>query len=389
MSLPIIVGNDDYEDEAVLRYVLSRFLPGSFEDDPADMSGMDCFVAVIRHICSVADRGLMDFVASNDELKFVMADYSAETEEKRKRVQEYRLAAFEKVERMVGKEKPTFEDIIECKAVRKTFWAHYGLLLFQPLVYRSELDEVWHSKADDSMFEAAQSLVKWPLQDYAAIEDVLTETKFGVGRINDGQRVRFTFGKPAMVRVRLASKVNRETWKGSNFSIRDVQYFSYNVVTRNTVWNASKDRTTVRDTPSQKPQDRLVYCLIAVVRLRNPGDDRDFARLYDIEAQNVLPHGDQQYLKTFDSDFWSLGHLDHDHMLYYARADCMSVDCIRRCMEIGDQEPDHESVRRDERLMETLWQTTRAMTEFPESGSAIEDDFGGDRVSPSISRPFG
>lgn len=388
MSLPIIIGNEDYKDEAVLRYVLSRFLPGSFGEDAADMSGMDCFVAVIRHICSVTDRSLMELVASSDALKFVMADFSAETEEKRNKIQEFKVATLGKIEKLVGKKKPTFEDIVECEAVRKGFWTHHGLILFQPLLYRDELDQRWHCKEDDSMSEATHSLVEWPLQTYTTIEDVLTQTKFGTRRSDGGQDVKFTFGRPAVVRVRLASKVDRQTWQGNNFSIRDVQCFSYDTVTLKTSWNPAQGKTNVKQTTSHRPKDRLVYCLIAVVRLRNPGEHHDYARLYDIDSQNVLPHGDQKYLGTFDSDSWSVGHLDHDHMLYYARADGMSVDCVRRYMEVGDQDPDPDCVRRDERLLEAFWQETAAKEQPPEPELSFHDDFSGDRAPSKMNTPF-
>lgn len=390
MSLPSLIGNGNYNDENVLRYVLSGFLPGSFGKDEADMSGMDCFVAVIRHICSLVDRDLMDLVASNDALKFVMADFEADTEEKRKKVQEYRVATFKKVEQLVGKEKPSFEDIVESEAVRKNFWVYYGCILFQPLVYRDELAERWHCKEDDSMFAAAHSLVHWSLQDYATVQDVLTETKFGTSRLSSKQEVRFTFGKPAVVRVRFASKVNRETWQGGNFSIRDVQCFSYDVVTRKTIWNAAEGITTVKETASHKPRDRLLYCLIAVVRLRKPGEHHDYARLYDFDSQHILPHGDQQYFDTFENDVWSIGNLDHDFMLYYARADgrLVSDDCIRRCVEVGNRWPDPDCVRRGERILDARWQTTHEDMKMTEPKLPVWDEVMDDEQPPEENRPF-
>lgn len=374
MSLPSVVDNDDYKDEAVLRYVLSRFLPGSFGEAAADMSGMDCFVAVIRHICSETDRELMDLVAANKALKFVMADFSAETEEKRNKVQEYRVAMFKKVEQMVGKKNPTFEDIVECEAVRKTFWTHYGLLLFQPLLYRNKGDDVWNAKEDDSLFEATSSLIKWPLQDHTTIEDVLTKAKFGNHQVSDGGQVKFTFGKPAVVRIRLASKVSRATWQRGDFSIHDIRCFSYDTITRKEEWNEDKGTFSVSESASEEPKENLVYCLIAVVRLRNPGEDQDYARLYDLESQNVLPHGDPKHLGTFDNKLWSLGDLDHDHMLYYARADWRDVASIRRGMEVGDQDPDPWCVRRDEMLLEGVWQRARALHEPPDFSLEVDED---------------
>ncbi|KAG8166262.1 hypothetical protein KVR01_004814 [Diaporthe batatas] len=378
MSLPSILENDKLGDEAVLRNFLSRSLPGSFGEDAPDMSSMDCFVAVIRHICSVVHGDLMQFVAADHGLRFVLADFSAETEEKRSSVQEYRISKFKHVERLVGKKNPTFEDIIECDAVLKNFWAHDGLLLFQTLIHLDEPNETWYHEADDRVFAAARSLVDWPLQKFDTIQDVLDMTKSGTSPNSGGQEVLFTPGRPAVVRVRLASKVDRRTWQGS-FSIRDAQCFSYNEITRNTVWHPAENVTTIRETVSRKPQDRLVYCLIAVVRLRNPGEHCDYARLYDLQSQNVLPLGDQRYFGTFNNDWWSLEHLTHNHMLYYARVDYTSVDCVRLYTECEDQSPDPQVVRRDEMVLDAAWQGGLAMHESRGSGapdqSEVRDEY--------------
>lgn len=379
MSLPSVLDNEDCNDTAVLSYVLSGLLPGSFGKGPADMSGMDCFAAVIRHICGVTNREMVDFVAVNEALKFVMADFSAETAEKRNKVQEYRVATFEKVEQMVGKKNPTFEDIIECEEVRKNFWTHDHLLLFLPVLYQGRGDTYWQSM-DDKMFEATNSLVKWPLQDYATVEEVLEKTTFGDAPFSSGAEVRFTFGKPAIVRLRLASKVDRDNWNGGNFSIEDVRCFSHNAVTRKAVWNPVTNKTDITESASQRQKDDVVYCLVAVVRLRNSNEDRDYARLYDFESQNILPHGNPGHFATFRNEFWSLGHLDHDHMLYYARADYRSINHIRSGMEFEDEEPDPESVRRNEELMDGLWQRMRARTKPP--GSSPGPDKKNAYISP-------
>lgn len=355
MSLPDVRDRDDYRDEWALRNALSRSLPSSHEEDQINMSGMDCFVAVIRHICSIFGRELIDHVAMDDSLKFVMADYSANTDEERNKVQEYRLQAFNKVKRLVGKENPTFEDIVECEQVRRRFWARDGLRLFLSVLYRGDKTSPWNS-AFDYTFETINSLVHWRLEDYGKIEEVLMKTKFGVTSFSDGGEALSLFGNPGIMRIRISSKVNRATWKGGVFTIENARSFSCALTTRKTTRTRADGRTIVSDSSSGDVQDKIIYYLIAVVRLRNPGEDRDYTRLYDIESRNILPHGNQEHLGTFNNKLWSLSHLDHDHMLYYARADDRPMNCIRVGAEVAGQDTENEGDPRGETQMEELWQ---------------------------------
>lgn len=372
MSLPDVREYGDRHGESMLRYALSRFLPGSFGGDAAEMSAMDCFVAVIRHICSMLDREMTNRVATDETLGFIMSDYSADTDEDQKRVQQYKTATLKSVRELVGKDNPTFEDIVECEQVRDKFWSLDGLRLFLCPLYRHTLEQPWETRGS-FMLETERSLVKWRLQDFGRMEDVLTKTKFGVAQFSNGGEMLFVFGSPAVVRVRLESKVNRETWQGGNFSIRDVQSFSFDSVTRRTIRNMKKDTTIVSDVPGG-PEERVLYCLIAVVRLRNTDEDRDYARLYDIESQNVIPHGNPDHFDTFNNELWSLGSLDHDYMLYYIRADDRPAGLVRRGMEFGDQDPDHECVIKDERLTDGAWQAARTLRMIPESLGLVNKD---------------
>lgn len=52
MSLPDVRDSISGEVDSVLCNSLSRSLPGFYDDDPIGMSGMDCIIAVIRHICT-------------------------------------------------------------------------------------------------------------------------------------------------------------------------------------------------------------------------------------------------------------------------------------------------------------------------------------------------
>lgn len=320
---------------------------------PIDISGMDCFVAVVRHICSLVGRDLIDHVATDEALKFVMADYSASTDEQRDQVQEYRVATFKKVQELVGKDNPTFEVIVECDQVRQKFWARDGLRLFLTVLYRDDNASPWNSVFDHT-FEAVNGLVHWRLEDYATIEEVLTTTKFGVTRLSNGGETLSRFGNPRIIRIRLDSKVNRATWQGGSFTIRNARCFSCNEITRKTMRARANGTTIVSDSSSGGVEDKIVYYLIAVVRLRNPGENGDYARLYDIESRNILPTGNPAHLDTFNNKLWSLSHLDHDHMLYYARADDRPIKQIRHGVEVGEQVSDHDP--RGERQMEGLWQ---------------------------------
>lgn len=373
MSLPDIRDSVDGRDESVLRNVLSSSLPGSYDDDPIDMSGMDCFIAVISHICGLAGRELIDHVATDETLKFVMADYSASTEEERNRVQEHRVDTFKKMDRLVSKEKPTFEDIIESEHVRRMFWSRDGLRLFLAVLYRDDDTSPWNS-AFDHEFESVESLVEWRLQDHGTIEEVLTETKFGVKTLNNGGEALFLSGNPSIVRIRLASKVNRATWKGGALAIGNVRCFSYNGIRRKSMRTQGDGTTIICDSALGGVEDEIVYYLIAVVRLRNPGEDQDYARLYDIESRNILPHGNQDHMGTFNNKLWSLSHLDHDHMLYYARADNRPKATIRIGTEIAAENPDQEGDPRGERQMDGLWQKRYVLRNLPDSMMPIDKE---------------
>lgn len=295
MSLPDIRDSVGGQNGSALRSAM---------EVPIDISGMEYFIAVVRHICSLVGRDLIDHVATDEALKFVMADYSASTDEQRNQVQEYRVATFKKVQELVGKDNPTFEDIVECDQVRQKFWARDGLRLFLAVLYRDDNASPWNS-AFDHKFETAKSLVDWRLEDYGTIEDVLMKTRFGVTRLGNGGEALSLFGNPRIVRIRLASKVNRATWQGGPFTIRNARCFSYNEMTRKTMRVRADGTTIVSDLSSGGVEDKIVYFLIAVVRLRNPGENGDYARLYDIESRNILPTGNQAHLDTFNNKLWS------------------------------------------------------------------------------------
>lgn len=373
MSLPDVLESIDGQRDSVLRSSLSRPPPDSYDEYPIDMSGMDCFIAVIRHICSLAGHNLIDHIATDDALKFVRADYSASTEEERNRVQEHRFATFKKVERLVGKQKPTFEDIVESEHVCQRLWSRDGLRLFLAVLYRDDDTSPWNS-AFDHKFESVESLVDWRLQDHGTIEEVLTETKFGVKTLSNGGEALFLFGNPSIVRIRLASKVNRATWKGGAFAIGHVRCFSYNGIPRKTVRTQRDGTTVISDSVLGGIEDEIVYYLIAVVRLRNPGEDQDYARLYDIESRNILPHGNQGHMGTFSNKLWSLSHLDHDHMLYYARADNRPKATIRLGTEIAARESDQEGDFRGERQMDGLWQKRYVLRNLPDFMVPIDEE---------------
>ncbi|KAG6358192.1 hypothetical protein INS49_014076 [Diaporthe citri] len=170
------------------------------------------------------------------------------------------------------------------------------------------------------------------------------KTKFGVTSVSNGGEALSLFGNPRIIRIRLASKVNRATWKGGAFTVGSARCFSYNGIARKTMRKRADGTTVVSDSSSGGVEDKIVYFLIAVVRLRNPGEDGDYARLYDIESRNILPTGNQEHIDTFNNK--------------------LTINCIRHGLEIGDQISDHDPM--GERQMEGLWQKRNVLRNLPE-----------------------
>lgn len=104
-----------------------------------------------------------------------------------------------------------------------------------------------------------------------------------------------------------------------NLTFRDIHNFVL-PVTEHIVDKVSSDKWSHQ---YRTTQDQNLYCLIAVVRLRDSarGEEaaHDYVRIYELDGRNVFPHGDQQRYKGFVNDEWSVEQQDHSYMLYYIK----------------------------------------------------------------------
>ncbi|KAK7719997.1 hypothetical protein SLS64_002178 [Diaporthe eres] len=354
--------------EAALRWVLSRYWPGSDGSDSEDMSALDCMVIVTRHICAhscfLGTSEFEDYVVNGGDvvLQLAMSDLTMDTPEMLSRVQKARDAAFKRI--LAEADNPVPFRILNKMS---SLWRLQDFRLYQPLMEKAAGSEFWADNPDEPATSwAATSLLHWDMKVHATFQELL-ESKTGWYRDEDGNEFNRHCASPAFLRVRLVPKESPD----ENFSI--------DAVGEVTLPRLSAREEKVKSGEGEHwvtqflPAGRERYCLLAVVKLRWFKEESDRVRLYDMQGNNITPNGDLARFGSVLDDSWSMGDQSNTYMLFYAKA---GTDTPVQGREMEEEHSDSVTSleRRDAQIIGSLFKP--GATAPKPSGYGGDDDEG-------------
>lgn len=298
-----------------LRWVLSRYWPGSDGSDSEDMSALDCTVMIIRHICAHSDflgtSEFEDYVIDGGDvvLQLAMSDLAMDTPEMLSRVQKARDAAFKRI--LAEADTPVPFRIVNKMS---TLWRLEQFRLYQPLMGRAAGSEFWVDNPNEPATSwAATSLLHWDMNVHATFQELL-ESKLGSYRDEVGNEFSRHCASPAFLRVRLVPKKSPD----EEFSIDAVRVVTLpRISIRGEKLKSGADEQWITHI---RPAGRDRYYLMAVVKLRRAKAESDRVRLYDVQGNNITPAGDLACFGSVLYDSWSMREQSNTYMLFYGKA---------------------------------------------------------------------
>lgn len=307
--------------------LLERFWPLQ-GDSPTDMSGMICFVALVRLIyCRLGpiNRGRMDAVIrQNGLMRFAMSNFgSGESDEDDDAERGACELVHEDLEEALGR-KPTFDNIAESDLVLKSLWSHNGFILYHPILWRTGRESpVWNDLPEEScdFVEAKMSLIVWDTSKHRSILEAVRarEGRFR-GKLEsvEEDEVDYTlaFRSPLVMRIKVEAGDRLEDFGMSDISEIRVPITNTELIDPGPE-EGDADALPIRT--FTKSSECHLYRLLGVVRLRAGEEEPDDVRFYDAWGDLIRPQVGRPGLESFCSPEWSIRDHRHPLMLYYTR----------------------------------------------------------------------
>lgn len=321
------------------RDTLEHYWHGSNETDSSNMTAMACASVVIRYIYSllVPERDVLEQEVAQASAKkdvpiqddkalfenhFMMKQSSFLAYvicDPQKIRQNTREVMHKRLLQRVGVESMSFDSLMESEYMLCKLWSYRGFLLTHPWMSRRHNSQSGRWRQSDfqsSSMQQSAGLVDWNTKQFSTVKEAI-QAKFGSweGEAN-GELYDITVynASPLMIRVRCTPERTLP-----DFKLRDIHRFSL-PVTQHVVQEISDNEHTHEFRTLEEQRE---YCLIAVVRLRDPTQGEaahDYVRLYDARGKKIVPRDEPRRHEHFVNDEWSLDQQDHSYMLYYIRA---------------------------------------------------------------------
>lgn len=305
--------------DMALCLLLEKFWPRP-DGEPAEMSGMICFVVLFRFIfCRLAPRDCLDgMIGQTALLRFAMSNFGgAKAEEER---QACRLMRDTLTEQLRGQ--PTFAKLAESEMLLKSIWSYDPFKLFYPILWRFDPDSEWTCLPAEvrDLVDAKKSLIVWNTAKHVSITEAIgaSEGRFE-GRLEGAgeDEVEFTlaFRAPLVMRVKVLFGDKIERFDISHIS--EIELQEIRAITKRI--GTGKDTAEITDITFRKGPGAYMYRLLAIIRLRATGSEQDYARFYDSWGDLVVPNTKRPGMESIFSNQWSIQDQSHSLMLYYMR----------------------------------------------------------------------